>query len=340
MTRALVIGGAGFLGSCIVRELLHRSVETVIFSRSLPVDGLADAFGGCEIVCGSCSDSDALRKAVKNCDVVFHVGAYYPLYSVDRISQERRALAELRTVLDAVLRGGVERFLFTSSPMVLADDPTAFARSAYNSIKRQLHDEVVQWVDRGLPGIIVIPGACFGPGDRKPTTGRLILEIARGRLPFVVDGRMNAVDCRDVAHAQVNIAERCSAGSCYELGGWNCTITEFARVVAQLAGAPPPFVSLPYVPLRLIAGMIERVQYRLGSRLPLLPQSGLDQAHYGTFLDSAAAVHDCGFSARPIERTILDTIAYFVREGMLTIRNSRAQTPRYSMPGGIIYEER
>lgn len=311
--KALVLGGAGFLGSWIVKQLSAQHVEVVVVCRS-PKVAQELPRNGTRYVLGDCSDPVLLQKAMKGCDAVFHTAGYYPLFSVERNAQAQRALSELRNVLHAAQVSDVSRFIFTSSPMVLVEDPQAFQRCTYHFIKRLLHEEVLRWTNQGLPSVLVIPGACFGPDDRKPTTGRLILEIAQRRLRFVLAGKMNAVDARDVAIGQVEMLHRGTIGSCYQLGNWNCTLSEFASLVARVAQVPAPCLTVPYPLVRAAAGIVELIQYRAGLRVPLFPQSGLDQIHYGTYLDSSEAVRELGFTMRPIEETVRETVEYFQRE--------------------------
>jgi dihydroflavonol-4-reductase len=325
--KALVLGGTGFLGSWIVDELVRRNIETTIFARSMKNMQWGR---GVRFVCGDFSDLASLRGAMRGCDAVFHVGVYYPMFSVDRARQAKRALAELRSVLRVAEKSSIGKFVFTSSPMVLVDDPIAFQESTYHDIKRLLHVEFTRWVEGGLPGITVIPGACFGPGDRKPTTGRLILEIAARRLRFVLEGRMNAVDVRDVARGQVETLFKGKVGSCYQLGNWNCTLHQFVEATARTCRISVPALRLYYSPIRGIVIASEWIQYLMGISKPLVPASGLDQIHFGTFLDSTSSREDLGFTSRPISTTIRETIDWFVENGYL--HRGFAETEGWEVP--------
>lgn len=321
--RVLVLGGTGFLGSLVVQELAARDARIVVLARrQAPVQ--QHVGNNVLIVRGDCADIESLRRAMNGCRFVVHSAGYYPLYSLARDPQAQQALTELLNVLNAASSAGVERFVFTSSPMVLAEDPAAVRRCTYHYIKRLLHEEVLRRIDKGFPALIAIPGACFAPGDRKPTTGRLIIEIMRGRLRFVVEGRMNVVDGRDVARAEADMLSRGSIGDVYQLGNWNCRVSEFASLVARLSGSPEPLGSVPYEAIRLIAKAVEAVQFPFGVPQPFVPQCGFDQAHYGAHLDSSPALRELNFRTRPVAETILDTIQYFVQTGMLR--------PRQSMP--------
>ncbi len=308
--------GNGFVGSNIVSALLNSEIEVVAMGRA-SAGPEAGRKKGVERVVGDFNDRCVLRRALTGCDVVIHTGAYYPLFSVGCEAQSRQAIRELRSVLEACSDAGISRFVFISSPMVLAGPEKSFRSCAYHHIKRMLHNEVQEWMGKGFPGVLVIPGACFGPGDTKPTTGRLILEIASRRLKFYLEGIMNVVDVRDVANALVCIATKADASPYYQLGNWNCTVHEFVAEVARHAGVPAPAIRIPYEPTRTIAQAAEWIQFHAGAKRPFLPCAGLDQAHYGAHLDSSLAARELGFWVRPIATTIDDTLDYFKAVGYL-----------------------
>jgi len=312
--RAAVLGGTGFIGSWIVRELVSSNVDVLAVglpsSAQLPEEHV-------EVSHCRFSDTDSLSSILRGCDVVFHAGGYYPVFSVDRTQQIRQALSEMRSTLEAVKRSGAARFVFTSSPLALVDDPQALRRSTYHALKHMMHHEVHQWISNGLPGITIIPGACFGPGDWKPTTGRVIVEIANRRMRFVLDGIMNAVDVRDVARGQVQAMTLGSIGSCYQMGNWNGTCAEFSALVAEAAHIPPPTFRVPYEVLKTVSLATEWLQYVFHATLPLVPQVGFDMARFGAHLDSTESKERLGFTTRPIKETLRDAVEDFVQRGLI-----------------------
>lgn len=308
----LVLGGTGFIGSWIVQTLLERGHKAVVLAHAR-----GDLDERATLVTGDFRDRAAMMRAMDGCEGVICAGAYYPLYSIHRDAQMARAVDELHVMLNAARECGVARFVFTSTPSVMNTDPLALRWSTYHAIKRRLHDEVLRAIGEGLPGVIAVPAACFGPGDRKPTTGRVIVEIASRRLRFILEGKMSAVDVRDAARAEVIMLERAEAGSVYPLSSWNGRYTEFARRVAQIARVPVPTVPVPYWPAKVAAIVGEVIQYHAGAPSPLLPQSGLDLIHFGAHLDSGRARHDLEFAPRPIDETILDTLVWFRRHNYL-----------------------
>src|SRR3954454_13690566 len=78
MRRALITGGAGFIGSHLADRLLADGVEVVLYDnfatgrREFVEDALAN---GATLVEADVLDTEALGRAVRGCDIVFHLQA-------------------------------------------------------------------------------------------------------------------------------------------------------------------------------------------------------------------------------------------------------------------------
>jgi len=105
--------------------------------------------------------------------------------------------------------------------------------------------EAMRATAQGLPVVVVLPTAVFGPGDVKPTSGALFLAAARGRIPVYIEGSINVVDGRDVAAGHIAAAQRGQPGRRYILGGHNMTFREVQTAVAEVVGRKPPRFALP-----------------------------------------------------------------------------------------------
>lgn len=125
--KALITGGAGFIGSHIAETLCRRGAEVVILDNlSLGnLDNLAWKQPGdrLEFVQGDIADEALLAKIMPGCDWVFHEGA---LPSVPRsVAQPLESNAEnldgTLKVLIAARDAGVKRFMFASSSSIYGD---------------------------------------------------------------------------------------------------------------------------------------------------------------------------------------------------------------------------
>jgi dihydroflavonol-4-reductase len=88
-----------------------------------------------------------------------------------------------------------------------------------------------------------------------------------------------------------------------------------ARIVSRLSGVPMPR-RVPY-PLMLAGAALAELAARLrGRRSPISRQLVRGARRY-TFLDSSKARRELGYSTRPLEESVRDTLRWFLAHGDL-----------------------
>jgi len=123
--KALVTGGAGFIGGHLVRMLLAQGVEVVVLDNfrtgharnieELPV----------RLVRGCITDREAVRDAAGGCDAVFHLAALVSVpESMERIHDcVSLNVTGLLTVLEEAAAAGARKLVHSSSAAIYGDDP-------------------------------------------------------------------------------------------------------------------------------------------------------------------------------------------------------------------------
>jgi dihydroflavonol-4-reductase len=324
---ALVLGSTGCIGNNIVRACLEAGWTVHAFHRDQSKTWMLEDLDVIHAV-GDLNDHQSLVDAMRGCDIAFHAAAYYPRHSLHMNNSLRQSVEQMRRVLRAAESANVGRLVYTSSlttigPPVKADrlaDERDFytpgtTSSAYFETKWAMEAEAWRASAQGLPVVIVNPTAVFGPWDIKPTTGEILLNVAKGRLPVWLDLDANVVDARDVGRGHVLAAERGQLGQRYILGGENLSVRDALYMTAQEAGARPPRweASLATV------GALVKVGEFLG-RLPLIQPLPLE--HFKTLrewraLNTFKAKDVLGFRPRPFLETVRDTLAWFREYGYL-----------------------
>ena len=123
----LVTGGAGFIGSNLVRELVALGEHVVSFDdlstgSAINLEGVA---GRLDLVTGDIRDASAVRRAARGAKAVFHLAA---LGSVERsigdpFTSHAVNVDGTLNALVAAREEGVERFVYASSSSVYGDTP-------------------------------------------------------------------------------------------------------------------------------------------------------------------------------------------------------------------------
>jgi UDP-glucose 4-epimerase len=125
--KALVTGGAGFIGSHVVDELVHRNDEVIVYDnfRTGFKRHLEPAFseGRIRVVEGDILDGSSLSKAMEGVTTVFHLAANADVRGgqLDREVDLQQNVMGTHRVLEAMKAVGAKRIVFTSSATVYGE---------------------------------------------------------------------------------------------------------------------------------------------------------------------------------------------------------------------------
>jgi dihydroflavonol-4-reductase len=325
----LVTGASGFIGSAVVRHLVKagHQVRALVRSTSSRINlaGLP-----AEIVEGDLRDVESLIRAMAGIRYVFHVAADYRLWARNPQDIVRTNVEGTRNLMNAALRAGVERTVYTSSVATLkarpdgkASDET-FRLEAQSAVGAYKYSKVVaerlvetMVAEQKLAAIIVNPSTPIGPGDVRPTpTGRVIVEAAAGRMPAYVDTGLNLVHVDDVAAGHLAALQSGRIGERYILGGQDVLLGDMLREIARQVERAPPRLWLPRRLIFPIAYGAEAIA-RFTGREPFVTTTGLRLAKDRMFFTSAKAERELGYRARPYSEAIAEAIAWFRQHGYL-----------------------
>ena len=200
----LVIGGTGFLGGEIVRQLLERGQKVRTLCRRK-----GDVPEGAEIVLGDLTDGQSLRKACQGVETVYHT-ASMPSISVHWEPFFDTNVFGTLNVLDACKTAGVRKLIYTSSASVIFDgkpqpgiDETAPYPDRwlahYPHSKAIAEKLILSAASDSLLTCSIRPHLIIGKRDRH-LIPRLLQRAKSGRLFRVGDGT-NLIDIIFVENA-------------------------------------------------------------------------------------------------------------------------------------------
>jgi UDP-glucose 4-epimerase len=298
-----VIGGAGFIGSHVVDELLTRDVAQVIvydnFCRG-SLDNLGEALRDPRVrlfeAGGDILQSDVLAAAVKESQLVVHLAALWLL----QCDQYPRAAFDVNVrgtfnVLEACRDARVERLVYSSSASVYGDaveTPMTEAhpfnnRTFYGATKIAGEAMARAFGDRyGLPWVGLRYMNVYGARqDYKGTYIAVIMKILdrldRG-LPPVLHGDGSAaydfIYVSDCARANVLALEADTTDQCYNVGsGTRTSLRELTELLLALRGSSQ---AIQYEPAARVfvtnrVGSTAKAERELGFRTTIGLRDGL-----------------------------------------------------------------
>lgn len=119
MTRYLVTGGAGFIGSNIVHELIKQGKQVRVLDNfnTGKRKNIRELQGDMEIIVGDFTDDETVAKAVKDIDIIIHQGAIpsVPKSIQDPIQTNQANITGTLKLLHAAARDNIKRFIYASS---------------------------------------------------------------------------------------------------------------------------------------------------------------------------------------------------------------------------------
>jgi dihydroflavonol-4-reductase len=312
----LLTGGTGIVGNSIATELRRRGRSVRALVRSL--DRGRTLLPECELVAGDVTDAASVDRAMAGCDVVYHAAGLPEQWTKDPAIFERVNVGGTRTGVEAAVRHGVKRLVYTSTIDVFAvpDGGGAFdERALATAPKGTAYQRSKQDADRivaasGVPAVFLHPSAVYGPAPAaSPGLNDFIADVVAGKVPMLLPGGMPLVFSSDVAIGHVDAEERAAPGSRYILSESYWTLVELVTAVRETAqrGRVPPV--MPGWVAHAVAFGGELVASLLGTA-PLIPRGQLHFLESNSRPDAGRARAELGWRPLGLREALVPTLVF------------------------------
>jgi Nucleoside-diphosphate-sugar epimerases len=260
--RALVTGGAGFIGSHIVEQLIAAGASRVVviddFTRGRR-ENLRSVSGNpaLEVVEGDICDASLLDQATAGNDLVFHQAALrITQCAEDPVRAVKVMIEGTQNVLEAAVRHRVAKVMVASSASVYGEpdrlpmrESDAFNnRTIYGAAKIANEQMSRAYAEMyGLRYLALRPFNVYGPrmdafGVYTEVMIRWLERLGRGEAPLIFgDGAqtMDFVYAGDVARAYLLAAKSDATDDVLNVGsGIETSLKELCHLLCQAAGHP------------------------------------------------------------------------------------------------------
>jgi dihydroflavonol-4-reductase len=323
----VVTGATGHIGNVLVRQLLKRGERVrVLLLRGespAPLQGLC-----VEVIEGDVLDLSSLFKVFQGVRGVFHLAGLISIMPGVDPHLHSVNVDGTRNVLNAALRSGVAKFVYTSSIHAiqrvgegLIDENLPFDPNnpygEYDRSKAEATLEVQHAADEGLGAVIACPTGVIGPYDfRGSMMGSVIRTAAERKPTLYVDGAYDFVDVRDVANGLIAASERGRPGESYILSGHRISVRYLLETVREITGAHFFQMKIPFDLARLAARFMP-LYYHLSHATPRFTSYSLAVLRSNANISHAKASRELGYAPRAIYQSIADTVHWFLNAGRL-----------------------
>lgn len=285
--RVLVTGGAGFIGSHLVSELLRAGNVVSVFDNLHRGhrEALGDNLSRVTFIDSDVRNASAVRDAVRDTDVVYHLAAQSSVMTADTDSEYtlRTNVEGTRNVLEAAVAENVGRVVFTSSREVYGDPnslPVSEAaplnpKNTYGISKthgeelcREFRDAFEQ---RGPEVVVLRLANVYGPGDRDRVLP-IFLKNAREGRPLKLYGGQQVIDfvwIGTVTDALVRAGTGPRIDGPINIGsGKGTTVAELAERIVAGTGSKSPIEIAPTRDIEVSRFVADITRARQVLRLP------------------------------------------------------------------------
>ena len=266
----LVTGGAGFIGSHIVKELVRQGQRVTVLDNLSggKLENLATVQDKIAFIKGDICDFETVVKACQQVDYVLHLAALISVAESMAKPQETSWINVQGTVnvLDAAKQCGVKRLVFSSSAAVYGtrpelpykEDTPIDCQSPY-AWSKQAGAELCQLYTKayGLEAVALRYFNVFGPGQNPNSAYAAVIakfmQLAAENKPLGIDWdglqSRDFVSVKDVVQANLLAATKGVPGEIYNVAsGRTYTLLELADTIEKVSSRKLERVSRPKRP--------------------------------------------------------------------------------------------
>lgn len=259
--RVLVTGGAGFIGSELVRQLAGqgfavRVVDNLVNGRPENLDGVLNE--SVELVAADVRDVKAMAPLLSEVNIVFHLACLGVRHSIHSPLENHEVNASATLgLLNAARGSGVKRFVYVSSSEVygtartapITEDHPTLPMTVYGASK--LAGEAYTrafWETYHYPTVVLRPFNAYGPrchheGDSGEVIPKFMLRCLAGKPMMIFGDGTQTRDFTFVADTAAGILAAglsdSSVGETINLGsGKEIQVGDLAKTIAEVLGRP------------------------------------------------------------------------------------------------------
>lgn len=326
--KILVTGGTGFTGKALVRRLIDMGHQVVALDYKEGLKTKEIREWGAEVILGSVTDMDVVRRAVQGVEVIHHVAAAFREMDVPETYYYDVNVNGTRNVFQAALDEGVRKVVSCSTCGVhgnvdhppAGEDAPIQPADYYQRTKWEAEPVALEFYKRGVNTTILRPAAIYGPGD--PERFFLIFKrVAKGTFPMFGNGKTlyhplyidNLVDAFVLA-----MEDGKGDGEAYLIADEQyLEIEDLVRRVGRALGIDVKIPHYPVWPVVAVGHVVEKACKPFGIVPPIFPRR-VDWYRQNRAFRIDKAKRDLGYQPKVgIDEGLRRTAAWYRQENLL-----------------------
>jgi len=322
--KIFVTGGAGFIGSRVVKLLLEQDYEVRCLLRSTTntrrINGL-----NYERFDGDITNAESLVEGMKGCTGVIHLASLSNWKDIKSSKMPLVVIDGSKNVIEAAKKNGNLKMVYVSSSTAIdgtddlrilnEDSPLTLPPNGhyvYAHAKKQVEEYCREEARKGFPVVIVNPTEVYGPNDYDKITCGNLIDFATTKTVQLAEGGTSIVHVDDVAAGIVAALEKGRPGERYILGGENVEFKDLAAMTLELLGINKPVKKIGRKMLMNLAWFSKTFGVNMGFEPAVIPYA----VKYW-FVDNSKAKKELGVTFRPPREILEPTLNWVKAEGMI-----------------------
>ena len=257
LNNVLVTGGAGYVGSVLVPQLLDRGYRVKVLDLYLFGDHVLNDVvdhPNLEQIKGDIRNRELLEKAIPGCDAVIHLACISndPSFDLDPVLGKSINYDALFDLVDVAKKNGVKRFIYASSSSVygikeeenVTEDLALEPLTDYSKYKALCEDVLLKEREQGFVTLILRPATVCGysPRLRLDLTVNILTNHAMNSNKITVFGgqqkrpNIHIDDVVDLYCRSLKWPDELIDGKVFNAGYENHRVIEIAEIVRDVVG--------------------------------------------------------------------------------------------------------
>lgn len=256
--RILVAGGAGYVGSRLVPELLKKGYEVVVFDLYLYGEDIFEDHPNLKQVKGDIRNLKAVDQALENCDTVIHLACISndPSFELNPELGKSINLDSFEPFVKLCKKHKIKRFIYASSSSVygVKSEPNVTEEmileplTDYSRFKADCEKILLKYISDDFICTILRPATVCGyaPRQRLDVVVNILTNLAyhTGKIKVLGGDQMRPnIHIEDMVRAYLHVLESPKEkvqGEIFNVGYHNHTVMQLGKIVKDIVGKKRP----------------------------------------------------------------------------------------------------